>query len=168
MVKNKWKNLRDKFKKELNKIQKCQLGDDGENAFRYNGTWCHFDSMMFLKSILTPKATKGNIEDSESTSLGTQMSQGSETEMDVASQPSEAKSNEELDDKISQPGTSSEPPAKRVKRVPRKQPNDDLEIILEKEINPITVQRKPKVPAKNERNLDEEFLRLEAKKVKRY
>lgn len=168
-MKNEWKNLRDRFKKELNKIPKSRSGDDGENAFRYDGTWCHFESMLFLKSILTPKVTEGNIEDSANTSHSTQLSQECETEKEITSQPSEARSDKELDDdKVSLPGTaSSQPSTKRVTRVPRQQ-NDDLEKLLpgkDTPVTPIVIQRKRKASVRNEGNLDEEFLRLEAKKV---
>lgn len=171
MVKNKWKNLRDRFKKELNKIPKFRSGDEGENAFRYNGTWCHFEAMLFLKHILTPKVTEGNIEDSGNTSRTDQLSQERETEHDITSQSSQAQSDEEHDDdnELSQPKTvSSQPAPKRVTRVPRQQSNDELENALpgkDTPITPIVIQRKRKAPAKNEGNLDEEFLRLEVKKV---
>jgi hypothetical protein len=42
-VKGKWKNLRDTFKKELKKVRKYRSGDEAE-AFRYTGSWCHFEA----------------------------------------------------------------------------------------------------------------------------
>lgn len=52
--------------------------------------------------------------------------------------------------------------------MPRQQQNDGLEKLLlvkDTPINPIVIHRKRKAPARNEENLDKEFLRLEAKKV---
>nr|CAI5829817.1 unnamed protein product [Callosobruchus analis] len=119
VVKNKWKNLRDRFKKELNKIPKYRSGDDGENASQYNSTWSHFESMLFLRHILTPKATEGNIVDSGSTSHATQLSQECETEII----PSETSFDKEPDDdELSLPSTaSSKPSTKRVTRVLQQQ-----------------------------------------------
>lgn len=61
MVKGKWQNLRDKFKKELKKIPKGRSGDDGDHAARHTGSWCHFHSMLFLQCVFTPRPTQGNI-----------------------------------------------------------------------------------------------------------
>ncbi|KAF5289357.1 hypothetical protein FQR65_LT11868 [Abscondita terminalis] len=82
--------------------------------------------------------------------------------LNLASQPSEAISDEELDDQL------SPPPTKGVTRVPRQQQNGDLENLLSgKDISksPIIIQRKQKASVRKEENLDIEFLRLEAKKV---
>lgn len=68
MTKKKWKNLRDTFSKELKKIPKPRSGTDADNEPKYTGTWPHFEAMSFLKVVLKPRQTEGNIisKDSES------------------------------------------------------------------------------------------------------
>jgi hypothetical protein len=55
--------LRDTFRKEFKKVPKSRSGDGGEQAPRYLGTWPHFGAMLFLRSVITPRPTEGNIED---------------------------------------------------------------------------------------------------------
>lgn len=71
MTKKKWKNLRDTFSKELKKIPKPRSGTDADNEPKYTGTWPHFEAMSFLKVVLKPRQTEGNIilKDSESNSV---------------------------------------------------------------------------------------------------
>ncbi|KAF6215850.1 hypothetical protein GE061_000185 [Apolygus lucorum] len=71
-VKAKWKNLRDNFNKELKKIPTQRSGDGGEqeNYFEYPGKWQHFTQLLFLKDVLIPRVTEGNLTESLDT-LGT-------------------------------------------------------------------------------------------------
>jgi hypothetical protein len=62
-VKTKWKNLRDTFRKEFKKVPRSCSGDGEEQVPRYLGTWPHYDAMLFLRSVITPRQTKGNTED---------------------------------------------------------------------------------------------------------
>ena len=50
----KWKNLRDYFRKELDKIELAQLENEDEN-WRHHCTWTHFESMQFLSPIMKPR-----------------------------------------------------------------------------------------------------------------
>lgn len=63
-VKTKWKNSRDTFRKELKKAPRSCSGDGEGQAPRYLGTWPHYGAMLFLRSVITPRLTKGNTEDS--------------------------------------------------------------------------------------------------------
>lgn len=161
MVKAKWKNLRDRFKKEVNKIPKPHSGDDAESAFRYTGSWCHFEAMMFLKCIVTPKVTEGNIgmlekNSQDDTSESTQLHQHSDIENE----------NEQ-----SQPGTSCSQLSTNQNNPMSDQPQDDGDgvehLLPDKNTKtiPVVVPRKRKNQRTNDTNLEEEFLKLEAKKV---
>ncbi|KDR23843.1 uncharacterized protein LOC110832767 [Zootermopsis nevadensis] len=61
-VKTKWKNLRDTFRKELKKVPNSRPEDDAEMAPRYPGTWPHYDAMLFLRPVITPRQTKDNVQ----------------------------------------------------------------------------------------------------------
>ncbi|XP_045473601.1 uncharacterized protein LOC123680014 [Harmonia axyridis] len=60
-VKGRWKNLRDTFNRELKKVHKSRSGEEASGPCRYKGTWCYFEDMDFLKRILTPRETEGNL-----------------------------------------------------------------------------------------------------------
>lgn len=55
--------MRDTFRREFKKVPKSRSGDGAEQAPRYLGTWPHFDAMLFLRSVITPRPTEGNVED---------------------------------------------------------------------------------------------------------
>ncbi|XP_046986848.1 uncharacterized protein LOC124556867 [Schistocerca americana] len=61
-AKKKWKNLSDTFAKDLKKIRKPHFGADAAIELVYTDTWQYFDSMPFLKDILKPRETDGNVE----------------------------------------------------------------------------------------------------------
>ncbi|KAF5299245.1 hypothetical protein FQA39_LY02418 [Lamprigera yunnana] len=48
-ARDKWKNLRDQFKRELNKVKK------GTSGPSYRGKWRYFESLSFLKKMMVPK-----------------------------------------------------------------------------------------------------------------
>lgn len=55
--------MRDTFRKELKKAPRSCSGDGEEHAPRYLGSWPHYGAMLFLRSVITPRLTKGNTED---------------------------------------------------------------------------------------------------------
>ncbi|XP_022913138.2 transcription factor Adf-1-like [Onthophagus taurus] len=61
-VKKKWKNLRDSYNRDLNKVEKPRSGSDADQNGQYQGDWPHFESMQFLKTILKPRKTTSNIQ----------------------------------------------------------------------------------------------------------
>lgn len=61
MAKKKWKNLKIKYTKELKKVPKPRSGADVDYKPEYIGTWPYFESLSFLKNILKPRKTDGNI-----------------------------------------------------------------------------------------------------------
>jgi len=58
-VKQKWKNLRDQFRKELQKIPVMRSGDEVTVT---DVKWPYFQSMIFLKDILQPRPTKSSLD----------------------------------------------------------------------------------------------------------
>lgn len=66
LVRKKWKYLRDQFAVELGKIPLSRSGDAGDSA--PTSKWPHFQSLLFLKDIVRPRFSTGNLitaEDSE-------------------------------------------------------------------------------------------------------
>lgn len=57
-VKAKWRNIRDNFRKELNKESKCRSGDEGGKKTK----WVYFEAMLFLSDSMTGRPSSGNIE----------------------------------------------------------------------------------------------------------
>ena len=47
--------------KELKKIPKPSSGSGSEYVAEYNGTWPYFQSLLFLRPVLNPRATEGNV-----------------------------------------------------------------------------------------------------------
>ena len=72
LAKNKWKNLKDKFRKEVQKLLKEKSCAEGKLA---TSSWIFFDSMMFIKDVIIPGRTVGNLslEDIPSTSHTTDL-----------------------------------------------------------------------------------------------
>lgn len=61
-VKKKWRNLRDQFAKELKKVHKPHPGDaPGEDEGQYTGKWQYFTNLQFLRGIVAPRSTEGNV-----------------------------------------------------------------------------------------------------------
>ncbi|KAF2905630.1 hypothetical protein ILUMI_00550 [Ignelater luminosus] len=64
-ARNKWKNLRDHFLKELKRIPQGKLEDIREIAAMYRGKWIYFRMMMFLKDTRLSKYAQEDLpEDS--------------------------------------------------------------------------------------------------------
>lgn len=61
LAKAKWKNLKDKFRIELKKIPECRSGSE---AHEYKGKWPFFNMMMFMRDIVAPSNTEGNLGNS--------------------------------------------------------------------------------------------------------
>ncbi|XP_029348355.1 transcription factor Adf-1-like [Acyrthosiphon pisum] len=57
-AKDKWKNLKDKFRKEL---QKIPISRSGEGGSEYRSKWPFFNSMMFVKDTIIPSSMSGNL-----------------------------------------------------------------------------------------------------------
>lgn len=57
-AKDKWKNLKDKFRKELQKIPISRSGDGGSD---YRSKWPFFNLMMFIKDNLIASNMSGNL-----------------------------------------------------------------------------------------------------------
>nr|CAI5850710.1 unnamed protein product [Callosobruchus analis] len=58
-VADKWKNLRDYFRKELKKVPLTRSGDPGEEALK-KSAWLHFKSLLFLDQFL-PRTSHSNL-----------------------------------------------------------------------------------------------------------
>lgn len=63
VVKGKWRNLRDNFRRELSKLQTSRSGDAGGNSKKPK--WAYFENMLFLRETLTARPSSGNITISE-------------------------------------------------------------------------------------------------------
>nr|CAI5856881.1 unnamed protein product [Callosobruchus analis] len=99
-AKRKWRNLRDQFAKELKKVREPRSGDPTDEDGHYTGRWQYFASLQFLKGIVAPRSTEGNVLHIEAsqesqTSLpdtddieGEQSSDASLTNVDFSSQVS--------------------------------------------------------------------------------
>lgn len=95
-VKNKWKNLRDKFKKECKKIPKSRSGDSGDQASIYTGSWPYFESLIFLRAVVLPKQTEGNILDSANDSEQLSSHDEESTEIELSEETSQTQNVENL------------------------------------------------------------------------
>lgn len=62
-VKKRWKSLRDVFRSELKKIPKPKSGDSTPSSF--TSSWCHFESLLFLRDQMMPRQLKGNLSSVE-------------------------------------------------------------------------------------------------------
>lgn len=51
--------MKDKFRIELKNLPECRSGSEAQE---YKGKWPFFDMMQFIKGIMTPNATQGNLE----------------------------------------------------------------------------------------------------------
>ncbi|XP_049805437.1 uncharacterized protein LOC126248469 [Schistocerca nitens] len=57
-AKNKWKSLRNGFRREL---KKKPITSSGDAANAWSSKWCYFQALMFLKDIMTPRETGTNV-----------------------------------------------------------------------------------------------------------
>jgi hypothetical protein len=57
-AKSKWKGLRDNFRKEIKKAHKPK---SGEGAPPHTSRWIHLKSLEFLRDVMEPGKTSGNI-----------------------------------------------------------------------------------------------------------
>jgi hypothetical protein len=174
-VKGKWKNLRDTFKKELKKVRKYRSGDEAE-AFRYTGSWCHFEAMQFLKRIATPRETEGNLPASQEENCDFQDSQEDESQeyeaqdsQERMSQHQEAEQ-EELAQQNEEFGPSTSKGKSKMSRLQKELQH--LEESLPAANSPtkpiaVAVSRKRKLNkvSQQEGNFEREMLLLETKKL---
>lgn len=58
VVRQKWRGLRDTFRKELSKLEQKRSGDAADET---SSKWQFFDSMFFVKDQFVPRKTTGNI-----------------------------------------------------------------------------------------------------------
>ena len=58
MAKARWKGLRDNFGKELKKKDKPRLGDGAPPQMPW---WIQFKALQFLRDVMEPGKTSGNI-----------------------------------------------------------------------------------------------------------
>ncbi|XP_049846569.1 uncharacterized protein LOC126298988 isoform X2 [Schistocerca gregaria] len=57
-AKNRWKSLRDCFRREL---KKKPISSSGAAANARSSKWCYFQALMFLKDIMTPREAGTNV-----------------------------------------------------------------------------------------------------------
>jgi hypothetical protein len=57
-LKGKWKNLKDKFRIEVNKIPGSRSGAENVDC---TSKWLFFDLMLFVKDTILPSPTTGNL-----------------------------------------------------------------------------------------------------------
>ncbi|CAH1954194.1 unnamed protein product [Acanthoscelides obtectus] len=85
-AKNRWKNLKDQFRKEVKKIP---IPRSGASAPPVRPKWQYFEQMYFLKDFVTPSPTQGNLiscnEDSDEIE---ELHSVENNESDLHSQPS--------------------------------------------------------------------------------
>ncbi|KAG5879058.1 hypothetical protein JTB14_019485 [Gonioctena quinquepunctata] len=79
VVRQKWRGLRDTFRKELSKLEQKRSGDDADDEPQ--SKWQYFKNMLFIKDQFAPRQTIGNIENA------TQYSTGAETDEDATLGP---------------------------------------------------------------------------------
>ena len=58
VLKKKWKYLRDQFAVEFGKVQPLR---SGQAAHAETSKWQHFAALMFLKDIVKPRMSSGNL-----------------------------------------------------------------------------------------------------------
>ena len=85
-AKTKWKGLRDNFRRELKKIDKPRSGD---GAPPHTPRWIHYKALEFLRDVMEPGKTSGNIaspticieepQDSEVTQLNVEQNEVNST-----------------------------------------------------------------------------------------
>lgn len=59
ILRKKWKYLRDQFAVEVGKIPPSHSGDAGDSAS--TSKWPHFQALLFLKDIVRPRFSTGNL-----------------------------------------------------------------------------------------------------------
>ncbi|XP_069696793.1 uncharacterized protein [Periplaneta americana] len=77
VAKTKWKNLKDKFRKELQKITKLRSGSEASTV---TSPWAFFEAMMFAKDVVLPGRTVGSLplQESPSTSSSPYLAESEE------------------------------------------------------------------------------------------
>ncbi|CAB3252851.1 unnamed protein product [Arctia plantaginis] len=65
ILKQKWKNLRDQFQRELRKIPTPDGDSANSYLANYTGKWIYFEQMLFLKDSVKTKQYNHNIEEVE-------------------------------------------------------------------------------------------------------
>lgn len=101
LAKAKWKNLKDKFRIELKKIPECRSGSE---AHEYKGKWPFFNMMMFMRDIVAPSNTEGNLGNSIPSAVTSDVD--TDTEITITSPISPAPSNSTMAPQNSEPSFS--------------------------------------------------------------
>ncbi|MEE6510768.1 hypothetical protein FKM82_030920 [Ascaphus truei] len=66
VIKNKWKNLRDAYRRECKKVKVPRSGDPGPSTFEVTSTWLYFMNMQFMKDQMLPAKILSNLEEAGS------------------------------------------------------------------------------------------------------
>ncbi|XP_075450999.1 uncharacterized protein LOC142492211 [Ascaphus truei] len=111
ILRTKWKNLRNSFRRELNKVIHPRSGDAAASVHEYTSSWPYFSMMLFLKEQMTPAQTVCNLENSNTELPGN----STDNTLDV--------SVEDTSFSVTPP-SPSEPPTKKRK------PNNDYNFFL--------------------------------------
>jgi len=154
-AKDKWKNLKDKFRKELQKIPISRSGDGGSE---YRSKWPFFNSMMFVKDTLIPSSMSGNLSIEEHSQKSFSGASDNESFIEVLDTPLTA---EALSPSTSQTTSTSNyytkhsiNPNIKKRRIER----DNTQKIIELEEQKIAILQKAQDSEKKPENPDAQFL----------
>lgn len=169
-AKKKWRNLRDQFSKELKKIPKTKSGDSQDSVPKYPGKWQYFNMLLFLRDILTPRATEGNVsEDTRSSEVNQENSDEDEsvnlpvsdvdeetinTNTDTPNFQSTTQVIPQVAETFSEPSISARPPKRQM---------GSTTTLLDSV--PARPSRKRRNVHTNETNMEKELLNIETKKL---
>ncbi|KAF5308579.1 hypothetical protein FQR65_LT18058 [Abscondita terminalis] len=100
-AKKRWKSLRDVFRVELKKIPKLPSGVGTPSTF--TSSWCHFESLIFLRDQMVPRQLTGNLPlsqvNEESDPAADASESGNVSENDLESQQQNS-ANENRDENV--------------------------------------------------------------------
>ncbi|XP_044764520.1 uncharacterized protein LOC123321081 [Coccinella septempunctata] len=135
VVRTKWKNLRDTFRKELKKMPVKRSGD---GASSWRSSWPYFDNLYFLKDQFTARKSTSNLPDGEifDEDLNSQLS--NEEILDNVDPPSMVDISQSC---INEPSTST-PSVSNFSRK-RESDHNDCHTPLEEKIKLLSNQKKP-------------------------
>lgn len=146
---NKWKNLKDYFRRELKKLPVSRSGDPGDIADKSH--WPYFKSLLFLQDQFLPRSSTSNLvesEDAQETSQQLQSEVDFDNEVDetetFASQANEDMDNES-DTSVPTPSTSStnvEPRTIIANRLRKRKTATDTLVSIEKQKLQILMEKR--------------------------
>ncbi|PIO11069.1 hypothetical protein AB205_0043890 [Aquarana catesbeiana] len=114
MIKQRWKTLRDNFKRELTRQQQIRSGSSGKHGRMY----CHYYELEFLKPVMQDRQTESNFN-----------SESEAEEVTPENTTNEPQVTEEENDEEDIRETTSEPPRKSTSRPKPKKPQQTQEFI---------------------------------------